>query len=133
MNILHDLYDNNSLDFCIVRDNIIYQAVGRSDRTPSKMAAHQKEITTHAHGHTTVWGTHIGVGRARDTKSGYQQIRDRWTAYKAARHAAKLATITARWDARREAVRPLHADAAVDMVASTHAFATTTALCDLTM
>jgi len=85
----------------------------------------------HTHGHTTVWGTHIGVSRARETQCWYQQIRDRWTAYKAARHDAKLATLRARWDARREAVRPLHADAAIDMVASTHARSTTTALCDL--
>jgi hypothetical protein len=87
----------------------------------------------HANGHTTVWGTHLGVSRARGTKSWCQQIRDRWTAYKAARHDAKLATLKARWDARREAVRPLHADAALDLVAATHAFSTTTALCDLTL
>jgi hypothetical protein len=92
-----------------------------------------KEITMHANGHTTVWGTPIGVGRATDTKSWYQQIRDRWTAYKAARHDATLATLKARWDAKREAVHPLHADAAIDMVASTHAFSTTTALCDLSV
>ena len=85
----------------------------------------------YAHGQTTVWGTHIGVGLATDTKSWYQQIRDRWIAYKAARHDVKLATLTARWDARREAVRPFHADAAIDMVASTHACLTTTALCDM--
>jgi hypothetical protein len=90
-----------------------------------------KEITMHANGHTTVWGTPIGVGRATDTKSWYQQIRDRWTAYKAARHDATLATLRACWDARREAVRPFHADAAIDMVASTHACSTTTALCNL--
>jgi hypothetical protein len=95
------------------------------------MAARKKEITMHANGQTTVWGTHIGVSRARDTKSWYQQLRDQWTAYKAARHDAKLATLRARWDARREAVRPLHAEAAIDMVASTHACSTTTAFCDL--
>jgi hypothetical protein len=95
------------------------------------MAARQKEITMHVNGQTTVWGTPIGVGRATDTKSWYQQIRDQWTAYKAARYDATLATLRARWDARYEAVRPLHADAAIDMVASTHAFSTTTALCDI--
>jgi hypothetical protein len=87
----------------------------------------------HANRQTTVWETPIGVSCPRDTKSCYQQIRDRWTAYKAARHDAKLATLKARWDARREAVRPLRADAAIDMVASTHACSTTTALCDLTL
>ena len=87
----------------------------------------------HVNGHTTVWGTPLGVNRTGDTKSWYQQIRDRWTAYKAARHAAQLATLRAQWDARHEAVRPLHADAAIDMIAPTHAFSTTTALCDLTV
>jgi hypothetical protein len=87
----------------------------------------------HAHGHTTVWGTHIGVGRASDRKSWYQQVKDWWTAHKAARQEAKLATLRTHWDAGREAVRPFHADAAIDMVASTHAFSTTTALCDLSV
>ena len=84
-----------------------------------------------AHGHASVWRMHVGLGRTRVTKSWYEQIRDRWTAYKATRRDAKLATLRARWDASREAVRPLHADAAIDMVASTHAFPTTTALCNL--
>jgi hypothetical protein len=87
----------------------------------------------HANGHTTVWGTHIGVGRARDVKGWYHELKEWWAAHKAARHEAKLATLKARWDARREAVRPLHADGASDMVASTHAFSTTTAFCDLSI
>jgi hypothetical protein len=87
----------------------------------------------HANGHTTVWGTHVGVSRARDPKLWYQQIRDWWTAYKAARRAAKLATFRASWDARRAAVRPLHADAAIDLVAPAHAFSITSALCDLSV
>ena len=95
------------------------------------MAARQKEITMHAHGQTTVWGTPIGVGRASDTKHWYQQLKAWWAAHKAARQEAKLASLRAHWDARREAVRPLHSDAAIDMVASTHAFSTTTALCNL--
>ena len=85
----------------------------------------------HAHGQTTVWGTHIGVGRATDRKGWYQQLKEWWVAHQAARHDATLATLTARWDARREAVHPLQADAARDLVASTHAFSTTMALCDL--
>ncbi len=85
----------------------------------------------HANGHITVWGTHIGVGRATDRNGWYQQLTDWWAAHKAARHEARLSTLRARWDARCEVVRPFHADAAIDMVASTHVFSTTTALCDL--
>jgi hypothetical protein len=83
------------------------------------------------HAHPTIWGTHIGAGRTTDGQGWYQQLTDWWAAHTAARHAATLATRTARWDARREAVRPLRADAAIDMVASTHACSITTALCDL--
>jgi hypothetical protein len=85
----------------------------------------------HANGHTTVWGTPIGVGRATDAQGWYQQLRAWWTTHKAARHDAKLATLRARWDARREAVRPLRADTAIDMVAFRHVCSITTALCDL--
>jgi hypothetical protein len=49
----------------------------------------------HANGHTTVWGTHIGIGRARDTKRWYHQLKAWWAGYKAAQHNAKLATLRA--------------------------------------
>ena len=84
-----------------------------------------------ANGHTTVWGTPSGVGRAADGQGWSQPLIAWWGAHKAARHAAKRATLSARWDARREAVRLQPADAAVDLVAPMHAGATTTALCDL--
>ncbi|HXH14083.1 MAG TPA: hypothetical protein VNP04_30500 [Alphaproteobacteria bacterium] len=66
-----------------------------------------------AHGHTTTWSTHIG--RARDTKGWYDHLLEWWTARKALRDEAKLAAIAARWDAKREALTPLHADAAPEM------------------
>jgi hypothetical protein len=92
-----------------------------------------KEIMMHANGHTTVWGTHIGVGRARDAKGWYEHLKEWWAAHKAARHEARLAALTARWDAKREAVRVLHADAAADLVVSDHAFSITTAFSDLAL
>jgi hypothetical protein len=92
-----------------------------------------KEITMHATGHTTVWGTHIGVGRVTDSKGWYQQLKAWWAARKAARQEAELASLTARWNAKREAVRSLHAHAAIDMVASIHACSTTTALSSLSV
>jgi len=83
------------------------------------------------HGHTTVWGTPLGIGRASDVKSWYQQLNAWWADHQAARREAHLARLNARWDARREAVRLQHADAALDMIMRAHAFSTTTALCDL--
>jgi hypothetical protein len=65
-----------------------------------------------AHGHTTTWGTHIGVGRAPQGQGRYAQFKTWLTA----RQNAKLATLRAQWDARREAVRPFRSDAAIDMV-----------------
>jgi hypothetical protein len=65
-----------------------------------------------AHGHTTTWGTHIGVGRVTQAQGWYAQFKT-WLA---ARHRAKLAALSARWDARREAVHAFRADAAIDMV-----------------
>jgi hypothetical protein len=83
------------------------------------------------HSHTTTWGTHIGIGRANDAKNWYAELKEWWTAHKAARHQAKLTAMAARWDAKREALNPLHADAASDLVAPAHVFSTITALCDL--
>ena len=74
----------------------------------------------HAHGHTTIGGTPIGVGRARDAKGWYQQLKEWWAGHKAARAQARLAALTARWDARREAVIPFRAEAAPEMAAAQH-------------
>jgi hypothetical protein len=82
-----------------------------------------------AHGHTTTWGTHIGVGRVTQAQGWYAQFKT-WLA---ARHHAKLAALSAQWDARREAVHAFRADAAIDMVPSAHVDATTRAWCDLSL
>jgi hypothetical protein len=84
-----------------------------------------------AQGHTTVWATHLGIGRTRDAKSWSQQLKAWWAARKAMRRDARLAALKARWDARREAIHLCRADAAADMVAPAHLYSTTTALCDL--
>jgi hypothetical protein len=86
-----------------------------------------------SHGHATVWGTHVGVGRLRDAKSWYEHLKEWWAAHKAAREQAKLAALHACWDAQHEAVRPQRAEAAPDMVAPQQAFPTATRLYGLTI
>jgi hypothetical protein len=82
----------------------------------------------HTNERTTVWRTHIGIGRATDEKGWYQQLKEWWVAHKAARHDAKLATLRARWDARREAVTPHSAEAAPEMAAAQHTLSVATML-----
>jgi hypothetical protein len=66
-------------------------------------------------GHATEWGTHTGVGPASGAKRWYQQLQHWWTARKAMRRDAGLPSLDAYWDARREAVKPLRAEAAIDI------------------
>jgi hypothetical protein len=81
-----------------------------------------------ANGHTTLWGTHLGIGRGIEAKRWYQQLRDRWTAYTVARREADLASHSASWNATREAVTPCRADAAPEMAAAQHALSVATML-----
>jgi hypothetical protein len=82
----------------------------------------------HTHGHTTVWGTHIGIGRASKTRSCSQQLRDWWTAHKAARQQASLDALHDCWDAKREAVTSHRAEAAPEMAAAHQAISVATML-----
>jgi hypothetical protein len=85
----------------------------------------------HTSSHTTVWGTHIGVSRVRDTKSWYQPLRDWWTAHKAACQHATLDALHRCWDAKREAVTPPRAEAAPEMAAAQHTLFVATMLYSL--
>ena len=82
----------------------------------------------HTNGHTTVWGTPLGLGRAREAKSWYQQLRDWWTAHTAARQQASLEARLRCWDAQREAVTPHRAEAAPEIAAAHHAISVATML-----
>jgi hypothetical protein len=89
----------------------------------------QKEIAMAAHGHTTTWETYIGVGRAPQRQGWYAQFKTWW----AARQHARLANLRAQWDAKREAVHPFRADAAIDMVPASYTVATARALYELSL
>jgi hypothetical protein len=78
----------------------------------------KKELVMSFHGHTTVWGTHLGIGRAPDAKRWYQQLRDWWTTHRPARQQATRTCLHAGWDAQHESYTPLRADAARDLVAA---------------
>jgi hypothetical protein len=79
-----------------------------------------------AYGHVSVWRTHLGLGRTTNGQHWYQQLRHRWTAHQASRQQATLDALHRGWDAQREAVRPRHADAAIDMALAQGAFSLAT-------
>jgi hypothetical protein len=72
-------------------------------------------------GYNIPWGTRIGDRRITDAKGRHAQFKAWLAARKTAPQKAERKAIEARWDARREAVRPYRADAARDMVAPAHA------------
>ena len=84
-----------------------------------------------AHRHVTGWGTHIGVGRVSGGAGWLQQLREWWSARKAAHRQARLAALDAYWDARHETLRPLHAEAAPEMAAAQGALTVATLLYSL--
>lgn len=67
------------------------------------------------HGNAAVWRTHVGIGRAREHKGWYQQLREWWTAHKASRQEDRLSAMNACWDAKHETFTPLRAEAAPEM------------------
>jgi hypothetical protein len=114
--------------FLILAGHTIAHAVARQSCPVEQVSAPRREMTMHTHEQTTVWGTHIGSGRGRKTRSWYQQLRDWWTAHKATRHQANIEALNRCWDATRETVTSQCAEAAPDMAAAHHAISAATML-----
>ena len=70
------------------------------------------------HGQATVWGTHVGVGRACDSQGWRQHLRQWWAARRDAHRRARLAALTSCWDPHSETFHPVRADAASEMAAA---------------
>ncbi len=81
-----------------------------------------------AHGQTTAWGTHIGVGRARAGDGWRRQLGRWWAARRDAHRRAKIAALNGYWDSRREAFRLRRADAAPELAAAQGTLSTATML-----
>jgi hypothetical protein len=86
-----------------------------------------------AHGYTTVWGSHISVGRARHSTGWLQQLREWWVVYKVARRHAQLEALNGCWDANREVLKPIRAEAATEMAAAQGGLSVATQLYGLTV
>jgi hypothetical protein len=80
------------------------------------------------HGQAIVWGTHVEVGHISVHAGWYQPLKVWWAARQAGRRQAHLSTRDACWNAQCEAVRPLRAEPAHDMVAAQSAITVATIL-----
>ena len=69
-----------------------------------------------AHGHTTVWGSHVGMSTPSAALDWLRRLQD-WVSSRRVgnRGAADMAGYGT-WDARQEKFRPVRADAALDQV-----------------
>jgi hypothetical protein len=81
-----------------------------------------------SHGQTTVWGTPVGLDRARESAGWRQQLRQWWEARREAHRCATLAALNHCWEPRRETCRPRRAEAALEMVAAQADFSVATKL-----
>jgi hypothetical protein len=85
---------------------------------PDSAIPWEEEMNLPLHGQAPVWGTPVGLDRAREGAGWRQQLRLWWGARREAHRRATLAALNCCWDPRRETVRPLRAEAALEMVAA---------------
>ena len=85
---------------------------------PDSAIPWEEEMGLPSHGQATVWGTPAGLDRAREGAGWRQRLRQWWGARREARRCAVLETLSHRWDPQSETVRPLRAEAALEMAAA---------------
>jgi hypothetical protein len=85
---------------------------------PDSAIPWEEEMGLSSHGQATVWGTTVGLDRAREGAGWCQQLRRWWGARREAHRRATLAALNRCWDPQRETVRPLRAEAALEMAAA---------------
>jgi hypothetical protein len=89
---------------------------------PATERVSKEEMLMSAHGQTTMWGTDENISQAGASVGWYQYLRQWWQTHKALRQQVRREILNARWDAKREVVRPIHAEAAAEMLASQQTF-----------
>ena len=82
---------------------------------PDSVLSWKEEMGLPSHGQATVWGTPVGLDRAREGAGWRQQLRQWWGARREAHRRAQLAALNCCWDPKREIVRPLRAEAAFEI------------------
>ena len=88
--------------------------------SPDSAIPWEEEMGLPSHGQATVWGTTVGLDRAREGAGWCQQLRRWWAARRDARRRAMLEALSHRRDPQSETLRPLRAEAALEM-ATAHA------------
>ena len=85
---------------------------------PDSVIPWEEEMGLPSHGQATVWGTPVGLDRAREGVGWRQQLRQCWGARREAHRRATLAALNRCWDPQRETFRPPRAEAALEMAAA---------------
>jgi len=87
---------------------------------PDSVIPWEEEIDLPSHGQATVWETPVDIDRAREGAGWRQRRRQWWAARRDARRRAMLEALSHRRGPQSETLRPLRAEAALEM-ATAHA------------
>lgn len=87
------------------------------------MATQRKETIMRAHVHTTVWGTHVNVGRTKEGLGPLRHLREWLTSHRTQRKGTATVRLNGDWDAQREQFQPLTAESATELAVKRGGFA----------